>query len=231
MTSIFDPSLVFTTYTCEIQFRNYILGGIPKSPDVIEGWLRTKAGITNEEELRQKMVSTLLELGAEIDPTWSYEEMVAASKKLAGVRSTNGFKINKDGLYIEDRQIKAAIKEAVNILFAGDRWGKTRKGPRSFTAERVFIDPQPAISLGKKEPDGVELMMVHAITPQGPRSSLAYHEYVDKPHLAFDVMVAQDAIDHELWPMIWTLCQENGLGAARSQSYGRFDVVKWEVKK
>src|ERR1041385_7686025 len=48
-----------------------------------------------------------------------------------------------------------------------------RKGPKNFTAERVFISPQ-RISFGVKEPDGVELLMVHATTPQGPRSSLSY---------------------------------------------------------
>ena len=35
---------------------------------------------------------------------------------------------------------EAALKESVHILYAGDRWGKTKKGPKSFVAERVFLE-------------------------------------------------------------------------------------------
>src|SRR3990167_2066891 len=177
---------LFTTYACEIKLRSKMLGGIPKSPNIIEGWLRSKAGINEDEEVRQAMLRTLVELGAEVTPEMSYQQLEEASKSLAAVKSTNGFKQNEDGLYLEDRQIKAMLKEAVNILYAGDRWGKTKKGPRNFTAERVFIQPAE-ISLGRREPDGVELMIVHASTPQGPRSSLSYHEYVEGAVLEFSV--------------------------------------------
>lgn len=227
-TSIFTKTDLFTTYRAELTFRGKLLGGIPKDPSIIEGWLRSKAGISDTEEVRQAMLRTLVELGAEVTPDMSYEQLEEASKKLAAVKSTNGFKRNDKGLYIEDRQIKAMLKEAVNILYAGDRWGKTKKGPRSFTAERVFVRP-PEISLGVQEPTGVELLMVHAQTPMGPRSSLSYHEYVDRAVISFEVQVVRDEIDAEHWPEIWVLCQENGLGACRSQSYGRFDVTCWEV--
>lgn len=40
-------------------------------------------------------------------------------------------------------------KECVNILFAGNRWGPTKKGPKSFTAERVFPWPD-RIYLGNR---------------------------------------------------------------------------------
>lgn len=229
-TSIFaNKSELFTTYHCEIIMRSKMLGGIPKDPSIIEGWLRSRAGISNDEEIRQAMLRTLVELGAEVTPDMTYAQLEEASKALAAVKSTNGFKRNSAGLIIEDRQIKAMLKEAVNILYAGDRWGKTKKGPRNFTAERVFIQPSE-ISLGRNEPDGIELLMVHAQTPQGPRSSLSYHEYVEGATLAFDVQVVRDEIEAECWPEIWVLCQENGLGACRSQSYGRFDVTRWDSK-
>lgn len=227
MSSIFTDRSVFTTYHAEIKMRDKLLGGTPKSPDVIEGWLR-KAGVSQEEDLRQMLLRTLEELGAEVGPQMSYDDLVEASKKLAAIKQTNGFKRNSVGIYIEDRQVKAMLKEAVNILYAGkERWGVTKKGPRNFTAERLFISPSQ-INLGKAEPDGVELMMVHADTPMGPRSSLAYHEYVEQARFGFDVQVLNDEIEPEKWPNIWILCEENGLGACRSQSFGRFDVVAWD---
>lgn len=227
MASIFPRESVFTRYACEIQLRGKLLGGIPKDPAIIENWLRARAGIDQEEEVRQAMLRTLVELGAEVSEHMSYDQLVEASKSLAAVKQTNGFKRNADGLYLEDRQLKAAIKEAVNILFAGTRWGPTKKGPRNYTAERVFVNPSE-IKLGVKEPDGIELLIVHATTPQGPRSSLSYHEFVEQPKLVFEVMVAQDGIEHDHWPQIWVVAEEGGIGACRSQSYGRFDVVKWE---
>jgi hypothetical protein len=231
-TSVFadKTTSLYSTYDCQITMRGKLLGGIPKSPEVIEGWLRSRAGINQDEEIRQAMLRTLVELGAEVTPEMSYEQLSEASKSLAAVKNTNGFKRNDSGLYIEDRQIKAAIKEAVNILYAGERWGKTKKGPRNFTAERVFIGPSE-ISLGKPEPDGVELMMVHAQTPRGPMSSLSYHEYVEGAVFSFQVQVVRDEIEAENWPEIWLLCQENGIGACRSQSYGRFDVTQWKESK
>jgi hypothetical protein len=228
-TSVFasKSATLYTTYQCEITMRGKLLGGIPKSPEIIEGWLRSRAGIDKDEEIRQAMLRTLVELGAEVTPEMTYEQLAEASKSLAAIKSTNGFKKNSQGLYLEDRQIKAALKEAVNILYAGERWGKTKKGPRNFTAERVFVSPSE-ISLGKQEPDGIELMLVHAQTPRGPMSSLSYHEFVERAVLSFDVQVVHDEIEAENWPEIWLLCQENGIGACRSQSYGRFNVTKWE---
>jgi len=41
--------------------------------------------------------------------------------------------------------------------------------------------------------------------------------------------VLQDSIEH--WPEIWTLSQEEGIGALRSQGHGRFDVEEWTLVK
>lgn len=233
--SVFESNILFTRYAVEIQFRDKVLGGVPKNPEVIESWLRTKMGVDDSFEVRRLVLQTLTELGEEdIDENMSDEELAALSHKVGAIKSLNGFKRDEDGLYLEDRQVKAMLKEAVNILFSGDRWKRqgqtgTGKGPRNFTAERVFISPA-RIHLGCMEPDGVELMMIHTSGPKGPVNSLAYHEYCHQPTLAFEVMVANDDIKHEHWPPIWTLAQENGLGACRSQSFGRFNVTNWEKR-
>jgi hypothetical protein len=230
MTSIFKTSDIFTAYDCTLQFRHKVLGGIPKDPKVIENWLRSRAGIDSDQEIRQAMLRTLIELGVDVSPDMTYEEMVTASGELAAIKQTNGFKRNEHGLFIEDRQIKAMIKESTAILFpyqSGYKWGRTGKAPRNFLAETVFVDPAQ-ISLSKREPDGIELMMIHASGPKGQVNSLSYHEYVMKPELSFQVLVARDEIKNDDWPQIWVHAQENGFGASRSQSYGRFDVVKWD---
>lgn len=210
------------------------MGGTPKDPKLIEGWLRAKAGITDDTgELRVALLRTLGELGADVSPDMSFEELEAASEKLAGVKETTGFKRSEQGLYIEARQIKAAFKETCNILFAGDTKFKThpnnptRKGAKPFLAERVFVAPD-AIYLGRSEPDGIEMVVGHISGPQGARSTLGYHEYTRRSEISFDVLVTKDAIPLEWWPEMWEHMQENGLGALRSQGYGKFDIVAWD---
>ena len=173
---------------------------------------------------------TLTELGVEVRPDMSYEELFKASEALAAQRQTVGFKADESGIYIESRIIKAALKENVNILYAGERWGDTRKGPKSFTAERVFINPE-RIYLQRAEADGVELFIGHTTGPKGPQSNLTYYEYATRPIVAFDVMVTRDALPLEYWPELWVQAQENGLGALRSQGFGRFDILAWDVVK
>lgn len=236
---IFDGQ-VFTTYHARLQFRGRIMGGTPKDPGVIEGWLRSKAGVTDEEEITSMMIRTLYELGIDVPNNATTEQVIEASKALAG-KSAVGFKRDNNGLFIEGRQVKAMLKECVNILYGGSEgWANPRakkkkdsdeplykKAPRNFTAERVFVNPE-RIYLGVKDPTDVDLVIGHIIGPQGPRSTLTYYEYVEAPAIAFDVMVTDDAIPQECWPEIWVQAQEIGLGAVRSQGQGRFDILAWD---
>lgn len=219
-----NTARLFTHYRVSIQFRDRVMGGVPRDPRVIEGWLRSKAGVTDQDEIIAMTRRTLIDLGQELPETATIEEMIAASEKIAAERSTNGFKRGADGLILEGRQIKAALKEATHILYAGERWGVTKKGPKSFLAERVFV-LEDEIPLGRAEPDGVHLMVGHVSGPGGPRSTLTYHEYCERPSCVFTVLSAGDAIDAAKWAEMLTLMQENGIGALRSQQHGRFDVT------
>lgn len=225
---------IWTTYHARITFRDRLMGGVPKDPKVIEGWLRAKAGIESEEEIKQATLRTLLELGADVRADMSFEEMQRASEALAAQRSTNGFKQDERGLYIESRVIKAMLKEACAILFPyqatgnAGKWGVTKKAARALLAERVFIDPDK-VYLGRKEPDGVELMIGHVSIPgKGTVGTLTYHEYVTQATIDFQCKVSQDMVPLDKWPELWSFAEENGLGALRSQGFGRFDIWVWE---
>lgn len=208
-------------------FRNKVIGGVPKDPRLIEGWLRAKAGLADHDEVRQAMLRTLAEIGAEVTEQMTFDDLVKASEAVATAKQTTGFKVGTEGLYVESRQMKAMLKESTNVLFGGERWGATRKGPRSFVAERVFIQPDK-LWLGVPEPTGIELMIGHLTGPIGPRSTLGYHEYIEGATLAFDVLVVRDCITEAQWREIWVHAQENGFGALRSQGFGRFYLTKWD---
>jgi len=222
-----SKSKLWTRYRVQMQFRDKVMGGVPKNPKLIEGWLRAKAGITDVEEVHMGLLRTLNDMGADVSPEMSYEDVERAAEVLAGTKVTSGFKRDEDsGLYLESRQLKAMLKEAVNILYAGERVGPTKKGAKSYLAERVFPTPDQ-LWMDRQEPDGVEMIIGHITGVGGPRSTLGYHEYCLRPTISADILVARDAIPQAWWPDLWELMQENGMGALRSQGYGKFDVLFW----
>ncbi len=219
---------VFTVYQARLLFKDRIMGGTPKDPKIIEGWLRSRAGVNNDDEILQAIKRTLQEQGVDVTDGQTYEEMVAASAGLAANKQTNGFKFDENGLYIEGRVVKAMLKECTNILYpyGVDKWTVTQKAPRSALAERVFVDAD-RIYLGVKEPTGIEMFVGHVTGPQGPHSTLTYYEYVERAEITFDVRVAEDLVSEQQWGELWTLAEQNGLGALRSQGFGRFDIEAW----
>jgi hypothetical protein len=119
------------------------------------------------------------------------------------------------------------LKESTNVVFGGERFGPTRKTGKPFVAERVFIEPDQ-LWLGVTEPAGVEMTIGHVFSPAGPRSIVGYHEYVQTATLEFQVLTMRDCLTPEQWADLWVHAQENGLGALRSQGFGRFFIEQWE---
>jgi len=234
---VFDAHLekVFKHRMVTVQMTNKIFGGTPQRPDVIEAWLRTKTGVSQEAELAAMTKRTLMELDPEIAEEAkgksAYELMQLASEKLAASQTTVGFKKDRNGLFIESRQIKAGLKESINIQLAGTMLGKNGKyqgkGAKNWLAERVFVGPE-RVYLDKEVFDGLELFVGHVNGPQGPRSTLTYYQYATRPQLSFRVATLQNQVIEEHWPAIWLTFQSVGLGALRSQDRGRFTVVGWE---
>jgi hypothetical protein len=223
---------LFTTYRLKLQVRSKILGGTPRDPKIIQAWIKTKAGITKEAEIKEMMIRTLQEQGVDnIHSDNSLEEINEAVAKISKDMGVNGFKKDDNGIYIESRQVKAMLKEAVAILFPyqAEKWGATKKAPKSFFTERVF-PTEDKIYLGKKEADGIHQVIGHLKTPQGPRSAISYYEYAEQPVIEFDLKILRDS-DEIDWEDVLEYAGENGLGASRSQGNGRFDVLSFKKIK
>lgn len=220
---------LFTRYRISIRMANKIMGGVPKDPKVIEGWIRTRMGLDQGDQLRLMVAKTMRELGHELGDDPTPAQLDEAIRSTVGEKGTNGFKRNAAGLYIEGRQIKAALKENTAILFpyVSDKWGATRKAPRAYLAERVFCE-EDEIPLGRDEPDGIEMFIGHVSGPQGPRSTLTYVEYCERADLSFTVWSLEDSIQMGDWEQIFELMEQNGIGALRSQGHGRFNLTNVE---
>lgn len=218
----------YTSYRVSLAFHSWIMGGVPQKIGIIEGWLRKGIGIDSDEELRQQALETLRQLFPDkVVPGMTYEEAVKVTEELAESH-VNTFKRSNAGfLYVEGRQVKAMLKEALNIRYPKDRIGHG-KGAKKFAEERFFI-PAESISLGVKEPSGRHLFVGHVTDQRGERSTLTYYDYVERPTISFNLIVQSTAVDvlEPMWPLIWVTAENNGLGALRSQGFGTFSVTEW----
>lgn len=230
-----DPSRLFTAYAVDIQFHGLLAGGVPRDPKVMEAWLLKGIPGISPEEIFVHQVQTMRELGYDVPEQPTLADLLTLADDMGDLRSVNAFKRGARGLFIESRQIKALIKECTNILFAGEAWKeegqKTRgKGPRNFVAERVFVNPD-RIYLGTFEPTRVETTFGHVVGPQGPRSMIQRFEVVERPRIQFEIIVVRDSVVYDNWNDIWVLGEQNGIGASRSQGYGRFEVLRLDRLK
>lgn len=198
-----------------------IAGGIPTNPKVQEGWLRSK--LEHKDSIIRKMVGEVM-----VDRGVTKEE--AASIVDAG--ELNGFKRDDKGLYIEGRQLKAGLKEAAMVAAnAGKietrKWGDSadaayRKGLKGWFPEHVFVE-EVRLHLGVAEATGIAQRFVHTWRGTGIQNE----EYVDGAVIGFTIITDHKFTDEE-WAMIWVTGEQQGIGASRSQGYGRYELTAWD---
>ena len=226
VTGIWDDDDLFTQYRVSLQFTNEVMGGVPQKPEIIESWLRQRI-LGGDEELRLALIKTLDDLDIDVPADATREDVIEAAQEMAATRNGNTFRRDENGLFLAAYQIKAALKESTNILFAGERWGVTKKGPKSYLAERVFVDEE-RVHLGRLEPDGTHMQVGHVTGPRGRRSTLTYYDYCVQPEITFTVSSLQDSITFDQWKDILRTCQREGIGALRSLGYGQFRITGFD---
>lgn len=201
-----------------------LAGGTPSDPNVAEGWLKTK--LKDKDALIQQAVNeVMIERGISSDE---------AAREVDLLKHLNGFKRDpgRGGeCYIEGRQLKAGIKEAASVARAvgklPDRWGLTRKGIVNFVAEHIQV-MEDRLYLGVNEPSRVlQSFPKNARTGQ---TGIQYTEICEDVSFGFTVMCDYEFTDKE-WAMLWLTGEQQGIGASRSQSFGRYEVTDWQKLK
>lgn len=213
-----------------------LVGGVPSDPKVAEGWLRSKLQ-ESDDRIREMVAEVMVE--REVDAE-------TAAKIVNEMKNLNGFKRTPDGvLFIEGRQVKAALKEAASIAVSAGKvqmigWGSTRKWLTKFLPEHVFVIEE-TIPVFQRFPlddgsedefsyvpvtaaTGINQQFVH--THRG--SSIQYQEFIRDAVVKFTVITDHNFTTKD-WGMIWTTGERNGLGASRSQGYGTYAVTAWEA--
>lgn len=205
----------------------HLVGGVPSDPRVAEGWIKTKMGVTAENELQKLVAQTVLERGV------SPEEAVKIANEM---KNLNGFKRGEADsdhpgeLFIEGRQLKAALKEAISVAVAADKisargWGRTNKGILGFAAEHIFV-VEERLYLGVTEPSEIQQRFVHTWKGAG----IQYEEMVHGAVVNFTVVCDYEFSEKD-WATIWLTGERQGLGATRSMGYGTYRIEKWEQLK
>lgn len=214
-TSIFDRTRTYTQYELGIHCYD-IVGGTPSDPRIIEGWIRTNLGDTPDQEIARLVAETMLEREIEAPDAI---QAVAATMKL------NGFKRDPEhGLYSEGRHLKACIKEAANVSWPKRRWGPSSKGTLSWWPEHVFV-AESRLYHGRTEPDEPTRQRFVS-TWRG--TSMVYEEVNYDVDLSATILIDNPKlVSDEDWEGLWTRAEQIGLGAVRSQGYGKFVVTKW----
>jgi len=196
-------------YEVELQFTTPFASSIPKNPKDIEAMLEARM-----PSQRSENAVPLPELAEQI------KEEVGASEEVERGYAT--FKRDENGLYYEARCIRAHLKDCANQLqgILGIKAFKAK------VANKVFVEPAK-IYLGKSEPDGSEIRIIHAMTMKGPRSSLKVIDYVNDARLSFQLKVlADDVINEDILKAIFEYGGTHGMGQERSQDWGKYELVK-----
>lgn len=205
------------TLEVTIKVRDRLLAGKPASLDAAQAMIKAR-GLEDVLEAKLEAVTDPIERAKLAEE--------ASTAGLCEFHRRDGY----PGIWFPTNHIKAGLKENWSVL--GLR--VEHRGSRGALAEGVFVfspSENPVerdwVWLGSS-PDGVHTAVAHTTGPSGPVSSIKRHEYVLSPELTFRIAIAQ-AIAEKLPDdaMARTLYHfgEHGLGACRSQGFGRFDLV------
>jgi len=207
----------WVVYEVVVEYEKPVLGGIPKSKDVIAKWVESRAKKKGKlpEEI-QKLVEKI-----------SDEVYVGEEGDIDRLWTT--FKADEKGLYIEDRNIKAMLREAATTLGFFKGSGSTQR--RQTFQHGLVIKPYKIRFYRNgeiiKEPEEVQERPVLIDYRGNPMAALKREDVIlpgarSKFYIA---VIDNDAFSREDFVNMLELCQEIGIGAARSQQFGKFRVV------
>jgi hypothetical protein len=204
----------------QLHVRERLCAGVPADPERREGFLKGR-GVLDAAARRD----LLAKMGTDLDDALAaeLEEGTAVFYRAGG----------KDGpLCLKEHNVKAMLKEsavALGYMGAG--------GIRQAMQHAVFVKPEHVVLTRDGQPltraDGVAQHVSHRLGPRGPTSAINRFEYAERADLAFEVWILKAHPRRPTREQLETMllaAQESGLGARRTMSEGKFDLVDcWVV--
>lgn len=245
------PEDFWITYAVEFSFLDKVGGSIPADPVSIAEMVRRqymattgmkRADIDNREIL-EHIRRTLEEVGETVENLDDVALMKIAESKASGKR--NAFRHDDNGLWLSSYQVISAFKETINSLYGGERWGNTKKGPKSYIVENLFVEPAHLYLFREdtivREPDGYDTQHGNVGSPTGDRAIVTEHDFIQGATIHFRLRVLGRSVDwvrgeksaakglKDLWPEIFSKMEAGGIGGHRkAEEYGKFLVTQFE---
>jgi hypothetical protein len=198
----------FRKFSVQIQFRDLVLGGRPMTQQLLEAWLKERdIKISSGRDLQCLTRGDL--------------KSIESSDIKASAWNT--FESDNEGLFIEERNVKGMLRDAGMV----SKIGKSSVFP-DIVRNGIFTKPE-RIHLKRsgstvKRPDGyidrVALPKIRCKT----RGVLKRQDFVKQPSIDFQLWVVAGALSDEEVQSLFLVGQEVGLGASRTQGYGKFDA-------
>jgi hypothetical protein len=213
------------TIRVTIKIREWMLAGKPASLDVAEKMLKAR-GLEDQIEALPEDAAGRAEKAEEV-----VLEGLCEFYRRPGKVGPDG----KEGIWFPTNHLKAGIKENWSVLGLRNEI----RGSRGAIAEGLFVyaslpatapsEERDWIWLGEA-PAGQHTAIAHTMSIKGPVHSLKRHEYVEKIQFSFDVAIARVLLEAAKIPDdkfadMLIHYGEHGMGACRSQGFGKFDVV------
>lgn len=206
-------------FSLQMQFRDRLMGGIPKNPDLIKDWLEARKPSESALATRQAAGETIV-------PVATLAKEVEETVEAVEERAWTGFQSDDNGLFVRSDHVKAHLKDCANVL----RKFVDVTAFRAKLADHVFPEP-PRIYLHVdsttddvvQAPTGYWEHPVHVMTPKGKRSALKRTDYVSQPLIELNLRVLDDdVITEKHLRDILEYGSIHGFGAERGLGNGQY---------
>lgn len=198
-------------YEVELQMTGRFAASLPKTKGEIEAMLQNRmpanppADFIPVDELATEVAALSAESeeeGEDLQYGWAT------------------FPRNEEGLYYEGRCVRGHLKDCAGQV--KDILVPPVKALKAKVANKVYVMTD-VIPLGAKEPVGTEQRFIQVMTRLGPRSTIKYIDYLEKPTLKFQLNVLADGvITLAILTAIFEYGCVHGIGQERSQGWGRY---------
>jgi len=208
-------------YGVKLQMLGRFAASLPRTKEEIEQMLK------NQEPLKPPTV--FIPIPDLVEKVAKAVEVPKGEEETAELQfGWATFCRNSHGFYYEGRCIRGHLKDCANQV--KNIIKPTMTALKAKVANKVYVMTD-IIPLGAKDPAGTEQRFIQVMTMQGPRSTIKFIDYLDKPTLEFVLnVVDDDVITLPILQSIFEYGSIHGLGQERSQGWGRYDFTLTELK-
>ena len=208
---------MWNKYEVEMQMAGYFAASLPRVREDIEKM--------PENRMPVKPPDDFIPLNDLVDEV---VEKVGATDEAEEEELKYGwatFPRDDNGLYYEGRCVRGHLKDCANQV--KDAIKPEVRALKAKVANKVYVmtDIIPLMADGAQvqEIAGTVQRFVQVMTRQGPRSTIKYVDYLEKPVLTFQLNVLDDGIiTDDILNFIYEYGSVHGMGQERSQGWGRY---------